>query len=70
MNVEREHCSEKVADSESNMNNTTETISPLLMPFDYVSSIYMAVVITVGTSLNITSVVRLFEAIKVSFISF
>ena len=60
--------SEKVANSENNMNNTTEVISPLLAPFDYISSVYMAVVISVGTSLNITSVVRLFEAIKVSFI--
>ena len=53
----------------SNMINATETTFPMLVPLEYVSFVYMAAVIVAGTSLNITSVVRLIGAIKVSFVS-
>ena len=51
------------------MNNATDSTFSLFTTFDYVSCVYMAAVITAGTYLNITSMVRIFDAIKVSFIS-
>ena len=51
------------------MINATETAFSILVPMQYAACFYMVVVIAAGTSLNITSVVRLIEAIKVSFVS-
>ena len=51
------------------MINATETTFSILVPLQYAACVYLVVVIAAGTSLNITSVVRLVEAIKVSFFS-
>ena len=51
------------------MISATETTFSILVPLQYAACIYMVVIIAAGTSLNITSIVRLIEAIKVSFVS-
>ena len=53
----------------SDMINATETTNPILVPMQYAACVYMVMIIAAGTSLNITSVVRLIDAIKVCFVS-
>ena len=52
-----------------NMISATETTFSILVALQYAACIYMVLLIAAGTSLNITSIVRLMEAIKVSFVS-